>query len=213
MPSITRRRPPNPRPRRSAEDEILAATQRLLSDGATFTELGVQQISAAAGVSRSTFYTHFRDKIDLLMRLVTPMLTTSFGVASAWRPTDGVERLAETFLQVVRIYREHAPVLRAIVEVSAYDEVVRDFWNQGLSRFTDQTVAVLREEQATGRTPASVDLASASRVIVIGGERAIFDHVTVADPADDAAFVRELALTWWYGVYQRPAGQEATPSS
>jgi hypothetical protein len=42
-------------------------------------------------------------------------------------------------------------------------------------------------------------------VIVIGGERAILDHITAAPPADDAAFARELTLTWWYGVYRRPA--------
>jgi AcrR family transcriptional regulator len=205
MPSITRRRAPNPRPRASAEAEILAATQRLLSDGANFTELGVQQISAAAGVSRSTFYTHFRDKTDLLMRLATTMLTTSFSVASAWEPADGVEVLAGTFRRVLGIYREHAALLRAITEVAAYDETVRDFWGRELSPFSDRTIAVLREEQAAGRTPASVDLVSAARVIVVGGERAIFDHITTAAPADDAAFARELAQVWWYGVYRRPA--------
>jgi AcrR family transcriptional regulator len=205
MPSITRRRAPNPRPRASVEAEILAATQRLLSDGANFTELGVQQISAAAGVSRSTFYAHFRDKTDLLMRLATTMLTTSFSVASAWEPAGGVEGLAGAFLQVLGIYREHAALLRAIAEVAAYDETVRDLWGQELSLFSDRTIAVLREEQAAGRTPASVDLVSAARVIVIGGERAIFDHITAAAPADDATFARELALAWWYGVYRRPA--------
>lgn len=205
MPSITRRRAPNPRPRASAEAEILATTQRLLSDGANFTELGVQQISAAAGVSRSTFYTHFRDKTDLLMRLATTMLTTSFSVASAWEPADGAERLADTFLEVLGIYREHAAVLRAIAEVAAYDETVRDFWRQKLSPFSERTIAVLREETQAGRTPASVDLASATRVIVVGGERAILDHVSAADPAEDITFARELALTWWYGVYRRPA--------
>jgi hypothetical protein len=40
----------------------------------------------------------------------------------------------------------------------------------------------------------------------MGGERAIFDHVTDAGSDDDASFARELALTWWYGIYRRPAG-------
>jgi AcrR family transcriptional regulator len=189
----------------SAEAEILAATRRLLINGANFTELGVQQISAEAGVARSTFYSHFRDKVDLLMRLGTTMVATSFDIASAWEPSDGPERLADAFLQVVAVYREHAAVLRAIAEVATYDATVRDFWNAGLSQFTDRTTAVLRAEQDTGRTPADIDIDSVSRVIVMGGERAIFDHITVRDPRDDAAFARELALTWWYGVYRRPA--------
>jgi AcrR family transcriptional regulator len=206
MPSITRRRTARPGRRAPADAEILAATQRLLADGANFTELGVLHISAAAGVSRSTFYAHFQDKTDLLLRLAAPMVATSFGVASAWEPTSGVDALAETFLDVVGIYREHGAVLRAITEVAAYDKAVRDFWNQKLVPFTERTIAVLRAEQAAGRTPDGVDLAAASRIIVAGGDRAIFDHIAAADPGADAAFARELALVWWHGVYRRPAG-------
>lgn len=205
MTSITRQRRTDPGRRAPADAEILAATQRLLSDGASFTGLGVQQISAAAGVSRTTFYTHFRDKADLLMRLAATMVTASLSIASAWEPADGTERLADTFVQVLGIWREHAAVIRAVAEVAAYDETVRDFWRQSLSPFSDRTLAVLRAEQQAGRTPAGVDLASAARVIVIGGERAIFDHIAAAEPGDDAAFARELALIWWHGVYRRPA--------
>lgn len=205
MPSITRRRTPNSGQPASAEVAILAATRRLLIDGANFTELGVQQISTEAGVARSTFYSHFRDKIDLLMRLAATMVDTSFSITSAWKPTDGVERLADAFLRVLEVYREQAPVLRAIAEVASYDEGVRDFWNEGPIRFTDRTIAGLRDEQHAGRTPASLDLVSASRVIVVGGERAILDQITVGDAGHDAAFARELALIWWYGAYRRPA--------
>jgi AcrR family transcriptional regulator len=205
MASITRRRTPNPGRRASAEAEILAATRRLLTNGANFTELGVQQISTEAGVARSTFYIHFQDKIDLLMRLAATMVDTSFTIASAWEPSDGVDRLADAFLRVVGVYREHTGVLRAIAEVATYDATVRDFWNAGLTRFTDRTMAVLRDEQQAGRTPANLNLVGASRVIALGGERAILDHVTVEDPGGDAAFARELALIWWYGAYRRPA--------
>ncbi|MGK5739304.1 TetR/AcrR family transcriptional regulator [Micromonospora sp. URMC 103] len=205
MPSITRRRTPDPGRRASAEADILAATRRLLINGANYTELGVQQISTEAGVARSTFYSHFRDKTDLLVRLATAMLATSFDIASTWQPSSGVKGLADAFLRVVEIYREHAAVLRAVAEVASYDATVREFWYEGLTQFLDRTTAVLREEQEAGRTPADVDLVSASRVVVMGGERAIFDHVTARDSRDDAAFARELALIWWHGVYRRPA--------
>ncbi|MBE1489415.1 TetR/AcrR family transcriptional regulator [Plantactinospora soyae] len=205
MPSITRRRAPNPGRRAFVETEILAATRRLLINGANFTELGVQQISTEAGVARSTFYSHFRDKTDLLLRLATTVVDRSFDIASAWEPSDGLERLADGFRQVVGIYREHAVVLRAIAEVASYDATVRDFWYEGLSRFTDRTIAVLRDEQDSGRSPADLDLVSAGRVIVMGGKQAILDHITVGNSQHDAAFARELALIWWYGAYRRPA--------
>jgi AcrR family transcriptional regulator len=209
VPSITRRPSPDPRRHASAEAEVLAATRRLLADGASFTELGVQRISAEAGVARSTFYVHFRDKTDLLMRLGTTMTATSFDIASAWEPADGPEAMAAAFLRVLGVYREHAAVLRAIAEVSSYDETVRRLWSERLAQFSERTVEVLAQEQDAGRTPPAIDRASAARIIVIGGERAIFDHITTAAAGDDATFARELALTWWYGVYRRPADQQA----
>ncbi|WP_432869630.1 TetR/AcrR family transcriptional regulator [Microbispora rosea] len=204
MPSITRRRTANVGRPTSAEAEILAATQRLLINGANFTELGVQQICTEAGVARSTFYSHFRDKIDLLVRLAAEFTASSFDFASAWAPSDGVERLADAFLQVVKVYREHAAVRRALAEVATYDATVRDFWSAELEQFTDWTIAMLRAEQEAGRTPADLDPVSATRVVVMGGERALVAHVIAGDPGSDAAFARELALTWWYGVYRRP---------
>ena len=121
MPSITRRRNASAGRPSSAEADILAATHRLLIDGATFTELGVQQISTEAGVARSTFYSHFRDKTQLLMRLAAEFTASSFGVTSSWTPSDGVEALTDAFLDVLQVNRKHAPVRQALMEVAAYD--------------------------------------------------------------------------------------------
>ncbi|MFC0546111.1 TetR/AcrR family transcriptional regulator [Kutzneria chonburiensis] len=203
MPSITRRAP-NPERRASADAEILAATRRLLDGGATFTELGVQHISAEAGVARSTFYAHFKDKTALLLRLAGDMVETSFGVASAWEPDSGVAGLTEAFQQVVAIYRDNITMVLAVAEVSAYDATVRDFWSGLIAPFSARTVQVLEQEQAAGRTPSSVDVVNATRVIVMGGEKAIVDHVLAGDPDQDEAFARELALIWWHGAYRRP---------
>ncbi|MEV4117823.1 TetR/AcrR family transcriptional regulator [Micromonospora sp. NPDC049645] len=210
MPSITRRRPRNPDGRAAVEGRVLAATERLLKEGIRFTDLGVQRIAAEAGVARSTFYTHFRDKSELLMRLAGTMRESSFDRTGEWdpgAPGDPLAKLTEVFADVIRIYRTYAPVLAAISEVAAYDEVVREFWAAGLEKFVARTVAALRVEQQAGRTPADLDVTAAGRLIVIGGDRFLADHVstTSADPETDAAAARELAATWWYGTYRRPA--------
>ncbi|MFF0149979.1 TetR/AcrR family transcriptional regulator [Micromonospora sp. NPDC005203] len=210
MPSITRRRPSNPDGRAAVEARVLAATERLLQQGARFTDLGVQRIAAEAGVARSTFYTHFRDKSELLMRLAGTMRESAFGRTGEWHPGDPRDPLAvltEIFADVIRIYRTYAPVLAAISEVAAYDEVVREYWATGLEQFVTRTAQALRAEQEAGRTPAGMHAETASRLIVIGGDRFLAEHVsaTSADPETDAAAARELAATWWYGVYRRPA--------
>jgi AcrR family transcriptional regulator len=188
----------------SAESDILAATQRLLAKGGSFTALGVQQITTEAGVSRSSFYVHFRDKFDLLMRLGTRLLVPTFDAASAWQPSDGLEGLTQTFETMLDLYRQHFAVRRAFAEVAAYDKAVGDFWSQEIRQFTESTLALLRAEQQAERTATDVDPLSATQVIVTGGERAIVEHVTTRPPASDPVFAREMARIWWYGVYRRP---------
>ena len=156
MPSITRRRPRNPDGRAAVEARVLAATERLLEEGDRFTELGVQRIAAEAGVARSTFYSHFRDKTELLMRLAGTMRESSFDRTHEWDPGDPgdpLARLTEVFADVIRIYRTYAPVLAAVSEVAAYDEAVREYWAAGLERFVARTEDALRVEQQAGRTP------------------------------------------------------------
>lgn len=204
MPSITRRAL-DPARRASVEAQILAATERLLAEGASFTELGVQRIAAEAGVARSTFYTHFRDKSELLMRLANTMRTSGYEIATTWTPADGLDALIDVFQRIVQVYREHAAVLAAINEVAAYDPTVREFWIAGHNRFVDFGVRLLTAEQEAGRLSADLNPGYASRVVIVGGDRALSDHVaeTPGDDSGDLAFGAELANIWWYGVYRR----------
>ncbi|GAB2600109.1 TetR/AcrR family transcriptional regulator [Kribbella endophytica] len=191
----------------SAEADLFAATGRLLADGAKFTELNAQQIAAEAGVARSSFYVHFRDKVDLLIRLAAQLTAPNFDTASAWRPEDGVEGLTETFVRVVATFRENAAVRRAVSEAAAYDDTVREYWVRELDQFSEFTDRLLRVEQDAGRTATDVDVPSATQIIVLGGERAIVEHVNTRDATTDATFAAELARIWWHGAYRRPPEQ------
>jgi hypothetical protein len=66
------------------------------------------------------------------------------------------------------------------------------------------SIALLRDEQAAGRTPANLDRVQASRVIVMGGWQAVFEHIMVGNANDDDAFTDEIAQIWW--AYRRPMG-------
>jgi AcrR family transcriptional regulator len=208
MPSITRRPSSEQQRQTATESQVAAAVERLLSNGASFTELGVRQILDEAGIARSTFYAHYRDKTDLLLRLAGDMRRNAFGIVLAYHvgdhDADGVEGLAKSMLGVIQYYREHALLLRAINEVASYDSVVRDFWNAELARFVDACVATLAAEKAAGRAPADLDEITASELIIRGGDRAIFDHVASDDGGRDEQVARELALIQWYGAFRRP---------
>lgn len=206
MPSVTRRRSSGPTSRAQVEAALLAATERLLNQGESYTDLGVQRIAAEAGVARSSFYTHFRDKTELLKRLATVMSET-FGVIETWSPTgvnggpDGLER---TFVQTFQIFRQHSMLLAAIHEVSAYDGDVKDFWTALMRPFMQNTIQWLEVERQAGRIPADLDIAAVSHLLVDGGSRFISNYVIEHSADTDPAAARELALTWWYGIFRRP---------
>ena len=187
------------------EAQILAATERLLAAGESFTELGVQRPAAEAGVARSTFYLHFRDKTELLLKLTATLVGPALALIGAAPPEVGREGMVRAMDEVIRYYRERRHLLAAVLEVTAYDPGVRAMWEAELQLFTDQAAEWLRVEQAAGRTAPELEPATASRVFVWGGIQVIANQVLTGDPAQDAAVAREIASLQWYGSFRRPA--------
>src|SRR3712207_1546683 len=108
--------------RAAIEASVLRATEELLTEGASFAELGVERIATRAGISRTAFYFYFRDKRDLLVRLTTDVNAQLLGAAETWWTGEG--EIREALEGVAALYAEHGALLRAVVEVSTYDEEV-----------------------------------------------------------------------------------------
>lgn len=73
--------------REQMERRLLDATERLMRDGASFTELSVDRLSGEAGISRASFYIYFEDKGHLLRRLAGQVfgdLLTARGAGGRW---------------------------------------------------------------------------------------------------------------------------------
>ena len=89
MPSVTRKPQAKRQERREQiERRLLDATERLMRDGASFTELSVDRLSTEAGMSRASFYIYFEDKGHLLRRLAGQVFTDLANAPSAggaWR--------------------------------------------------------------------------------------------------------------------------------
>ena len=85
MPSVTRKPQANRQERREQiERRLLDATERLMADGASFTELSVDRLATEAGISRASFYIYFEDKGDLLRRLAGQVFDDLAGRRRAW---------------------------------------------------------------------------------------------------------------------------------
>ena len=205
MASTTRRASAGADRRAVVEAQVLAATERLLAAGARFTELGVQRIAAEAGVARSTFYLHFRDKTELLLRLTSTLASEAFALIGAAPPEMGSDGVVQAMTEVVRYYRKRRHLLVAVLEVTAYDPVAHAAWEAELQSFIELAAQWLRAEQAAERTAPDLEPVTASRVFVWGGIQVIANQVLTGDETQDDAVAREVALLQWYGTFRRPA--------
>lgn len=186
------------------EARVVAATEQLLSDGERFTNLGVRRIADAAGIARSTFYVHFADKSELLMRLSDNATAGIFDVANDWcrnRHEQGVEGLEEALFTMITEFREHAPALRAVAEVAAYDDEIQAYWQRGLEGFSRELVDALESDKSAGLTAPDVDLEAAAWFISLGAERVVTQQANVGSPADDRRMAQGAARVMWRAIY------------
>ena len=187
--------------RAAIEGAVLKATEELLEEGATFAELGIERIATRAGISRTAFYFYFRDKRELLMRLTEEVNQQLMVAADAW--WSGGEDIRSALDRVGDLYREHGLLLRAIVEVSTYDEEVAQFWRGQVGRFVEATRTRIEAEQAAGRAlPGPAD--AMAFALIWMAERTFYQQRVQsppAAPADLDEVVEALAAIFHRSVY------------
>src|SRR5690349_8301352 len=164
-------------PKRAAvQAAVLGATEQLLGEGATYAALSVERIATRAGISRTAFYFYFADKRELLMRLASELSDELYREADAWwsGAGDGSEQLTTAVAKIATLYRAHRPLVCAIVEVAAYDEIVGPFWRAIVGRFVDASAQRIATEIGGGRASAALDPQPTSFALVWMTERALY---------------------------------------
>jgi TetR/AcrR family transcriptional regulator, ethionamide resistance regulator len=180
--------------RQAVEAAVLRATDELLEEGHAFAELNVERIATRAGIGRTAFYFYFRDKRELLMRLTADVSEQLYTVASRWFVGDDDE-LVSALREIGELYREHAALLRVIVEVSTYDDEVAEFWRGLVGRFVEATRTRIEAEDA--QLPA----AATAFALVWMTERAFHQLTVQNEPIAREELVEALAGIWRRTVY------------
>jgi len=195
MPSVTRPAGGRRHDRREElERRLFTAIEELVGDGAGFTELSVERLAAAAGISRSTFYVHFEDKGDLVRRLATTVLAELRDVSGRWWesaehavPAD----LTAAVSAIVAIYRRRAAAFTIITETAAYDPAVAGEVRTLMQSIIDATREAIERGQAAG-VMRQVAPAETAAVLTWMVERAGHQLVRGAEPAHDQRVVEVL---------------------
>jgi AcrR family transcriptional regulator len=172
--------------RAAVEAAVLRATEELLEEGASFAELGIERIATRAGISRTAFYFYFRDKRELLVRLTEEVNGQLMAAADTW--WSGAAELRQALRAIAALYGEHGALLRAVVEVSTYDEEVARFWRGLVGRFADAT-----RERIEAERPDAGPAAATAFALVWMVERSFYQQVVQGEPVDTGELVDALA--------------------
>jgi TetR/AcrR family transcriptional regulator, ethionamide resistance regulator len=203
-PAARRDRPSRGELQRDLRRAILDATERLLVDH-RFDQLTVADILGAAKVSRASFYFYFPSKHAVLAELVRTVVEQALEVAQPWLEHDDSPRatLRQGTLAGARLWRAHAPVLRAIVENWRSDPALAELWSEMMERFTAAATQRIQHDRRAGRAPAKeVDARVLAAALTWLGERAYYLAAIAHAPFDDEqALVEALTEIWVSTIY------------
>lgn len=196
-------REPTPTVKRAAvQAAVLGATEELLAEGSSFADLGIERIATRAGISRTAFYFYFKDKKELLARLTEDISAQLYEQADVWFSggADPRQEVHDALARIGGVYRDHGPLLRAIVEASTYEPEIAVFWRRLLSRFVDAAVGRMTEEEGDAVSPERLRARAFSLVWMT--ERTFYEQLVQDVPFSVEDVVDALTDIWMRAVYR-----------
>lgn len=198
---VAHREGPATAKRAQVQADVLRATEELLASGSSYADLNVERIAKAAGISRTAFYFYFRDKRDLLMRLAGDVTELLYAQADIWfsGAGDPEQEIREALTRISALYREHGVLIRAIVEVSTYEEDIATFWRGLLQQFVDATAR--RIEAEAQMDPAAARATAFALTWMV--ERTFYQQLVQDEPVPDDQLIAAIVGIYRGTVYGR----------
>ncbi len=148
-------------PKLTIEERLLAAMERLLENGHRFAALTVEQLTDEAGIARGTFYLHFRDKGELVARLMSQVTEEIIASTGTWLSDAEDARhqvLQQALVGMVETFKKHQAILAAVNDTAPYDQNVASLYRTMVDRICAQSRVSLATIQRKGRSrPGATD--------------------------------------------------------
>jgi AcrR family transcriptional regulator len=194
---------------RELEEAILDATRALLAER-RFDDISVADILKAAGVSRASFYFYFESRHAVLAVLVRRAVERGHQAAQPWlthaENAPPIAQVRQGIEDGARLWREHAPVLRAIVETWRSDPGLTALWLELMDGFTRATEERITRDRAAGLAPAApADVHTLASLLTWVGERAYYLAAVGKEPFDDEQRLVDGLTELWRGTVYGPA--------
>jgi AcrR family transcriptional regulator len=194
-------RPTHDEKRAKLSRHFAAAIEPML-EHSPYSELKIEAIIKAGGISRTTFYVYFNDKADLLRAMVDSIVDDLHAVAF-WRVSDDAdkEELREGLRGVVATYGQHRLLLRALVEAAGYDRGLRKLYDGIVAQGVANVATHIERGQRNGTVDPSLAPEGTARLLVFMGERALYQTLGVHGEDDDAVLLDPLTDVFWRTLY------------
>jgi AcrR family transcriptional regulator len=202
-----------PRRRRrpeEAERAILAAARAFLEER-PFREMTVDGVMVRTGLSRPAFYAYFRDRYEVVTRLLEGIGGLLFALDWRWLSGGEIEEearevLVEALRAGSRTFVEYGPVLRAIADAAGYDTKVEQAYRYGLiERLVAAVASRISRDVKAGLSPAELEPQETARALVLMTERYLLDAFGRPErrPSrrESAAVFRTLEGIWVRTLY------------
>jgi AcrR family transcriptional regulator len=189
----TRRRRRTPE---AAQREIIESAEALLRER-PFRELTVDEVMQRTGLSRPSFYVYFKDRHDLVLKVVQHIGAQLLIPSNWWYQGegDGPMLARKAIGGVVAVYADHGPVLRALADAAADDPDVEHAYTTLVQSFIDQTRKHIEDEIAAGKIEP-LDAEQTSTALTWMTERYLY--LTLGgDPRTPQETVAETLRTIW----------------
>jgi TetR/AcrR family transcriptional regulator, ethionamide resistance regulator len=163
-----------------AERVILAAGRAFLEEH-PFREMTVEGVMVRTGLSRPAFYAYFKDRYDLVTRLLEGVGGLLFALDWRWLSgtadgNDARKVLVDALRAGSETFVAYGPVLRAISDASGYDARVEDVYRGGLiQRLVAAVAARISRDIEAGVTSDELDPEQTARALVLMTERYLLD--------------------------------------
>src|ERR1700739_4733672 len=170
MAAETRRARYVPRPSRGDErrTQLLEALEQLLT-ARPLADIGIADITRAAGVTRSAFYFYFPTKAAAVAALLADFRDDMQQAGAPWYKGHAgtpLERIQATVDASILLWRDHASLLVAMLDGIATDPEVREIWESWTEGFIDQITTGIINDRNEGLARRTSDPRALATVLM-----------------------------------------------
>jgi AcrR family transcriptional regulator len=198
-----------PRPSRGDErrSQLLDALVELLS-ARPLADVGIADITRAAGITRSAFYFYFPTKAAAVAALFADYRDDMLQAGAAWYEGHGgtpLQRIQSTVEASIQLWRGQASLLVAMLDGIATDPEAREIWESWTQGFIDQIATRIINDRNDLLTHSTSDPRALATILMgatlYGMERDVRAIVAGQSPSPSMA---DALIELWYRTLYEP---------